>query len=267
MSKLENDNDYYILFKTAKLNKREAKQVGVGIVFGIIGLIVVFCLPIEKNKIIDYLIISIFITGGYILGCKVFKIKNKGKAHGSFEKIVYRAFDKEEHVHDFMNGKIRFGRIDIYTKIEDEKLRDATEGQGLVVVNGNRTHSQMASKVTYICSFHRSLEPAIDSSRPYIVKISNPKKLATYITKALDSETPGFRGGVEGVNVKYDYGEKRENNMPRGDFSAYITYSQKPEQFQNENESRFVLISKKDLGEYYTVDLKTSISGCKLIKI
>jgi hypothetical protein len=266
MSKLENDNDYYILFKTAKLNKREAKQLGVGFIFGIICLIVVFCLPIEKNKTIDYLIISIFVIGGYILGCKIFKKKNKGKAHGSFEKIVYRAFDKDEYVHDFMNGKVRFGRIDIYTKIEDEKLRDATEGQGLVVVNGIRTHSQMASRVTYISCFHRSLKPAIDSSRPYIVEISNTKKLAEYITKALESETSGFWGGVEGVNVEYDKGEIRENNMSP-DFPAYITYSQKPEQFQNENESRFVIISKKDLGEYYTVDLKTSISGCKLIKI
>jgi len=77
MSELENDNDYYILFKATKLNKREAKQVGVALIFGIIGLIVVFCLPIERNKIIDYLIISIFVIGGYILGCKIFKKKNK----------------------------------------------------------------------------------------------------------------------------------------------------------------------------------------------
>ena len=83
MSKLEDDNDYYILFKTAKLNKREAKQLGVGFIFGIIGLVVIFCLPIEKSKIIDYLIISIFIIGGYILGYKIFKkrIEVKHMAH------------------------------------------------------------------------------------------------------------------------------------------------------------------------------------------
>ncbi len=77
MTKLENDKDYYVFFQTAKLNKREANQVGVGMIFGVIGLIVVFCLPIERNKIIDYLIISIFVIGGYILGCKIFKKKNK----------------------------------------------------------------------------------------------------------------------------------------------------------------------------------------------
>ena len=79
MSKLENEKDYYILFQTAKLNKREAKQVGIGLIFGIISLVVVFCLPIERNKIIDCSIIAIFVIGGYILGCKIYKKKNKAE--------------------------------------------------------------------------------------------------------------------------------------------------------------------------------------------
>ena len=73
MSKLENDNDVFISFEGAKLNKKRAKQLGVSFVFGVIGLIVVFSFPIERNKTIDYWIISIFVIIGYILGRKIFK--------------------------------------------------------------------------------------------------------------------------------------------------------------------------------------------------
>ena len=74
MNKKKKNNDYLVLFKGAKLSKREANKVGVGIIFGIIGIFVsIFITPME-SKIVDYAIIFIFIIIGYYwVGNKLFK--------------------------------------------------------------------------------------------------------------------------------------------------------------------------------------------------
>ena len=74
MNKKKKNDDYLVLFKGAKLSKREANKVGVGIIFGIIGIFVsIFIAPME-SKIVDYGIIFIFIIIGYYwVGNKLFK--------------------------------------------------------------------------------------------------------------------------------------------------------------------------------------------------
>ena len=74
MNKKKKNNDYLVLFKGAKLSKREANKVGVGIIFGIIGIFVSIFITPMKNKIVDYAIIFIFIILGYYwVGNKLFK--------------------------------------------------------------------------------------------------------------------------------------------------------------------------------------------------
>lgn len=46
MNKKEND-DYLVLFQGAKVPKREANKVGVGIVFGLLGTVVTHFLPMD----------------------------------------------------------------------------------------------------------------------------------------------------------------------------------------------------------------------------
>jgi hypothetical protein len=226
----------------------------------IINLFVWFSYPTN-------VILSILTLVALVFSYRAWKRNNMNiSPHGTFEEIIYKGFSEEKHAIEFMDGRIRFTRIDIYTTIENEKLRDATEGQGLVVVNGIKTHSQRPTKGTYICCFHRCLKSAEKLKHPYVVKFPNPKKIAGDICKTLDKKTSSFWGGVEGVPVEYDKGEIRENNMSP-DFPMYITYSQKPKIFQEENEFRFVIIGKKDLGENYTFDLQARISGCKLIQM
>ena len=66
-------NDYIVLFKGAKLSKRQANIVGLCIIFGAVGIFVSFLVTGWKNKTIDYVIIIIFVIIGDLLGNKIFK--------------------------------------------------------------------------------------------------------------------------------------------------------------------------------------------------
>ena len=72
------DDDYIVLFRMAKLSKLEAKKVGIGILFGLVGLIVSFLIFGGKYKVLSYIVIGIFIFIGYFLIGNKF-IKNKTK--------------------------------------------------------------------------------------------------------------------------------------------------------------------------------------------
>ena len=61
------DDDYIILFRMAKLSKFEAKKVGIGILFGLVGLIVSLLIFEGKYKVLSYTVIGIFIFIGYFL--------------------------------------------------------------------------------------------------------------------------------------------------------------------------------------------------------
>lgn len=71
---MRKENDYYILFKGAKVNKVQANRIGVGVIFGIIGIILTIFLPYEKKHFINYLMLLISVAVGYfIVSPKLFK--------------------------------------------------------------------------------------------------------------------------------------------------------------------------------------------------
>ena len=73
MSDKERKDDYVVLFQGVKLSKHEANSVGLGIIFGIIGIFLSLYMPIAKTKFMDYILIALFCTIGYCLGNKLFK--------------------------------------------------------------------------------------------------------------------------------------------------------------------------------------------------
>jgi hypothetical protein len=76
MNKKINDDDYLVLFKGAKLQKREANKVGLGIIFGIAGMLLTNLIPIAKGNFFNYAVIFIFAAIGYfVIGNKIFKKK------------------------------------------------------------------------------------------------------------------------------------------------------------------------------------------------
>ena len=188
-------------------------------------------------------------------------------AHGEFESVLYRAFEKKEYAEQFIGGKIRFGCIYKYKNIENLKLQDKTEGEAHIAVDGSDHHSMHASTHTYIYCFHRSIEAAKEAGfGQYIVKLQNPSSLARSITESLKALDGRFYGGVEGVVVEYNKGESRPNIMSSLEMER-LTYAQKPRcPFVIENELRFVILSKESYGKTFEININKVIDNCHLIE-
>ena len=78
-NKKEKDPGYYVNFKGATVTKTEANRIGVGIVFGIIGIIVVLLLPLRDEKILSYSLITMFIFIGYFIVSPLIFKKSKSE--------------------------------------------------------------------------------------------------------------------------------------------------------------------------------------------
>ena len=72
MTKEEKENDI-VLFKGVKLSKRNANIVGLGFIFGAIGILVSILSVGTENKIIGFSIVVIFTAFSFILGINLFK--------------------------------------------------------------------------------------------------------------------------------------------------------------------------------------------------
>ncbi len=73
MNKKEKD-DYIVLFQQAKLSKHEANKVGLGLIFGVIGVIICAIFLGPDHKFIGITLCIIFAIIGYLwVGNKVFK--------------------------------------------------------------------------------------------------------------------------------------------------------------------------------------------------
>jgi hypothetical protein len=67
------NNEHYVYFRGARLNKSQANNVGVGIIFGVIGAFFSLLLPFEDQNIASYLTILVFAFLGYFfIGPKIF---------------------------------------------------------------------------------------------------------------------------------------------------------------------------------------------------
>ena len=66
-SNKRNDSDDPVEFGGAKLTKLEANRIGVGILFGIVGVIVVVLSPIEAKSSVSYAVLVFFVFFGYFV--------------------------------------------------------------------------------------------------------------------------------------------------------------------------------------------------------
>ena len=73
MNKKSKDQ-YIVIFKGAKLSRREANKVGIGLIFGLVGAMLSgFCFG-SDHKISAFIICGIFVGFGYfVVGNKLFK--------------------------------------------------------------------------------------------------------------------------------------------------------------------------------------------------
>ena len=64
MNKQDN-NDYVVLFKDAKISRRQAKRVGFGLIFGFVGVLISIGVLGRDNKIAALIVAGVFTFIGY----------------------------------------------------------------------------------------------------------------------------------------------------------------------------------------------------------
>ncbi len=184
----------------------------------------------------------------------------------SFPQYLYRFFNQKDHRDQFIQGLIRFGRLEAYKEIEDEQRKDKDEGDprgkyktdkqiylkisnqtGKVVEHGIKLgdinisgYSPNNFFIVSATDEKVNVEKISEKFGKYVVKINNPQKLLDLLNK--NRKFPWSVGKIVLERVKYDkdnYLEIEESN-PHLPFGYY--YAQKPQMFSDEMEWRFVLI-------------------------
>ncbi len=61
----QDNNDYVVLFKDAKISRRQAKQVGFGLIFGFVGVLISIGIFGPDNRLAAFVIALLFAFIGY----------------------------------------------------------------------------------------------------------------------------------------------------------------------------------------------------------
>lgn len=76
--KKQKNSDYPVDFRGAKLTQLEANRVGIGVFFGILGIVFVFFSNIEAKSILSYAVLLLFVIFGYfVVAPLIFKKRGK----------------------------------------------------------------------------------------------------------------------------------------------------------------------------------------------
>lgn len=186
-------------------------------------------------------------------------------------KTLYRFFDKKEYRNQFLQGSVRFGRLEVYKEIEDQR-KDIDEGEPrgkyktdkLQFINisretGKATGSGFKSGEVDISGYSPNsffivsmsdsrvdLEFLSKKFGKYAVKINDIEKLLDLLNR--NCKIPWKVGKIILEQVKYDkdgYLTMEDSHLP---FRYY--FAQKPESFSAEYEWRVALtgsgIDEKD---------------------
>ena len=219
---------------------------------------------------------------------------NTNKVCGEFPEYCYRAFECKEHAESFMNkGVFRMGCQLSYKAIENERLRDATEGSVSIRVPGIVTSygfSQDRAEEPICLQKMGHREESGGSGNPrfcfctslpdvdhnhmktlgkYIVKINDPRKLAEDINNYFANNEKG-KFSIEGMDIVYNKGQESDRQLTNNE-KADLAYKQKPECFSPNCEFRIVAIKLGELCKeeckYLSGQFEQVEPDCKFIEV
>ncbi len=67
LGKKNNKDDFYFVFQGMILTRSEAKKLGVGFLFGLIGVVILLLMPFQFNKYVSFLFLLFFFFLGYFI--------------------------------------------------------------------------------------------------------------------------------------------------------------------------------------------------------
>jgi len=183
--------------------------------------------------------------------------------------VLYRCFEREEWLEDFISGRIRFGNLTSYLQIEDRARGDRFEGHGHVrQFRSNRTaaqiedgkstlvaspgevpvHSELLQPI-FICSLTNPTPDDWERVRSefgkFVVQIDDPTRLVADVNDARMHGCEWQRSGSANLwPVDYDKGELVSGEA---NDSVRRSTSQKPRCYSYQAEYRIVLISMAEV--------------------
>jgi|GEM_PF-2341771 len=198
---------------------------------------------------------------------------------------LVRLFDKEEFAHEFITGKLRFGVLEFYRKIEDSR-RDESEGHASVyfsrkapqLIIGKYTrraiavsksdqniHSTFFSLNRYyvLCASHPEADTCRLASRygRFLVRISSPFVLLERVKAAWQSHDLALEGCAFVAPVEYTKDELSDADeyliAP-----PHLTYSQKHKLHEEDKEYRYVLQCRVDASRTWDERLTLVLPDC-----
>jgi hypothetical protein len=188
--------------------------------------------------------------------------------------MLRRAFQNEEHAHQFMAGDIRFGRLQYYRKIEGCR-QDETEGEAFIRWNLEAENPDLHN-VTYhgssldpyyvVCTFHpAACKCRVTKFGSFIVCINEPLILLERICTAWNNEDRAS-GSAFIMPVLYNKGDLVEP-PPYFLGPLSLTYAQKPASYSQDREYRYVLACEVGTKEdpFLTLKVGPCTDICSLI--
>ena len=162
---------------------------------------------------------------------------------------LYKGFSKEKYAIEFLEkGKFLLCLLEHYKTIEDDNRRDESEGQSESIVKKYLPDFTLRLKGTHInplylfCTSGPNVDLALMKVKwPYIVKISDPKKLK----ESLNDKKP-VNTKMEIVNkckiaeVIYTKWEIVDID-PDSIEAVKMSYTQKPRKYKKECEFRYII--------------------------
>lgn len=195
---------------------------------------------------------------------------------------LYRFFKKKNYRDEFLTGAIRFGKLQVYKSIEDEKRRDIDEGEARgkyktdklayltvdkntgKVIHKGVTQGDMSISGTsldhnfILCLSDENVDLKLiaDKLGRFVVVINDVDKMLDLLNKKC--RIPWKVGRIVLMQVKYDKDkyiemDKESQHLP---FEYFV--AQKPETFADEHEQRIVLTGSaiEDVSdEYITIEI------------
>lgn len=185
---------------------------------------------------------------------------------------LFRCFNEGAHAEEFLQGRIRFGRLDAYTTIEDESRRDGTEGRAVVrewrgdrlaarvSAGGNSAelvsspgevtrHTEFGNAV-FLCCCTAPPDDAWDRIRgqfgAHVVEIADPRAFCNDLGFALPTGDAWLdKALLMLLPAEYTKGELVPRERDPLDRAIELAIAQKPPNLAYQHEYRLALISNE----------------------
>ncbi len=204
---------------------------------------------------------------------------------------LYRGFDKKEHAEDFVNrGKVRFGSFEYYRSIENQHIKDSTEGTAYTTKFSShaKIHLTLYSDGSESTTAEAGLMNCDTKTHGFIYCCSKPTVNLNYIRNQLNKpniveiETQQFLDNINkyikcnNLNYSIDvkeviYNKDERPQIENDEEIRELAFIQKPNKFYEEEEIRFILIipypdpsCDKD---YIEINLGKPLKSASILKV